>query len=147
MQVAFKKIFPIFLLFLFISDEVYGANKKYWDIVYDVSLKKDEIQRFIVRDPVREKIFYFYWTLFINDGLVVNSNYDKYPKQHVLYKKFKLDAFRVKLMRKANYKREGSYIRVEFQYFDIYDKKALFRIYVRNHKNVEMIEENNLKIK
>jgi len=149
MQITFKKSYFLVLFlsinFIFI-DNSFGAGKRYWDIIYDVELKKDEIQRFIVSDPVRKKIFYFYWTLFINDGIVINSSYDKYPKQHVLYKDYRLNAFRVNLMRKASYLQEKSFIRVEFQDFDIYENKALFRVYIRNHRNVEMIEENKLTI-
>jgi len=99
---------------------------KYWDSQFDITLKKDEVSTFQIFDTVRIKNLTFRWTLYINKGLVVLANFDKYPYQFMLYKDYNRDSFRLKLQKKR------SFVMIEFYNFDFQKQEAKFKVLFKN---------------
>lgn len=121
----------IFLLFL--SSLLFS---KYWDYQFDIELKKDEVSNFKIFDKVREKNFSFRWTLYINRGLILLSNYDGFPHQHILYKDYNRNSFQIPLHEKR------SALMVEFSEFNDQNRTAKFRVLFKNSR-AEKVEKEN----
>jgi len=107
----------------------------YWDIQFDTELKKDEISAYKIYDKVREKDFFFRWTLYINSGLVVLANYDKFPHQYILYKDYNRNSFLIPLANRR------SALMVEFYDFNEENQTAKFRVLFKNSQ-AEQVEQS-----
>jgi hypothetical protein len=98
---------------------------------YTLKLKKDELFKMNVYYLNRVYTFEIRWTLYINDIITVLYNYDNFPRQVELQKKFSQDAFKVPV----------AYIPENYPYFyikfdDFNGKIATCTIYLFNGKKV-----------
>ena len=127
----------LFLSFLF-AFSLQGADFRE---VYELSLKKDEQKKFLVKYGKYERLFTFRWTLYVNDGLVVLHSYDRAVGQTVLYAKNKNSAFRVMLQSKGIDTRFRPYFLVMFKEFDYVTNSAKFDIMLWDEKMSVDIQE------
>ncbi|WP_457744557.1 hypothetical protein [Sulfurimonas sp.] len=127
-----KNILQI-LIALFCINSVINANN--FAYMKEISLKKDEQKKILVKYDHKEKLFKFRWTLFINDGLVILRAYDKIVAQNILYLNGKNQSFRLELStRGANYY-EVPYILVKFKKFNSTKNEAVFNIFLYDKEN------------
>jgi len=127
-----KNILQILIALFCINSAINANNFAY---MKEISLKKDEQKKILVKYDDRERLFKFRWTLFINDGLVVHRAYDKIVSQNILYLNGKNQSFKVELStRGANYY-EVPYVLVKFKEFDSGKNEAIFNIFLYDKEN------------
>ena len=96
----------------------------------EVSLKKDEQIKIIVKYDSVEKLLKFRWTLYINGGLVLLKSYDKIVSQNILYLRHKNRSFRVELKPRGADYYNVPYLLVKFKKFDYELNRAFFELYL-----------------
>jgi len=131
----------IVLIFLFVA----FAQGAEWSYTQDLNLSKDQVQTIVVKDQQVVRVLRFRWTLFAGDGLVMHLNYNESASQFILYKHYKKDTYRVRLLpKKSAYKRE-SYLYLIFNKFDYKTSKAHFDILVDDPEKRALIEVKPLQ--
>ncbi len=141
----------VFLSLLFTALALQAAVK--WKYMYQFHLKKDETAKVKIsfRDKkifLRDGLFTFRWTLYKNGALITHSSYQKVKAQHVLYKKYKLDTFLLKLVPTPANVMKDLYMLVVFDSFDKKKKEATIDIYIKDDDTkilAEFIEPNKKK--
>ena len=124
----------ILLVLLFVSSAIFANNYVY---TKEISLKKDEQKKILVKYDSKEKLFKFSWTLYINGGLVMHRSYDKIVAQNILYLNGKNQSFKLELVtRGANYY-EPPYVLVKFKEFNAQKNEAVFQLFLHD-KNSEI---------
>ncbi len=124
----------ILLVLLFFSSAIFANNYVY---TKEISLKKDEQKKILVKYDSKEKLFKFSWTLYINGGLVMHRSYDKIVAQNILYLNGKNQSFKLELVtRGANYY-EPPYVLVKFKEFNAQKNEAVFQLFLHD-KNSEI---------
>ncbi len=78
-----------------------GADEK-WDHYAAFALEKDRWQIIDIHEGDRLHTLKFRWTLFKNGALVMHVEYDKHRYQPLLYKKFRLDSFKIDIFTKRD---------------------------------------------
>lgn len=110
-----SRFLPLFLL----ATQLFAFQFKY-EYKHTFVLKKDEVATInIVKKEGKDKqSIYFRWTLFANDRLVLLLNYDSFPRQYILQKRYKRD--RVRIYLRDDYKNiyDRSYLVLKFREFD-----------------------------
>ena len=96
----------------------------------EIKLKKDQIQKIIVKYDDREKVFFFRWTLYKNNGLVLFRSYDKIVSQNILYLRKTSRSFRVVLKPKGLNYYNKPYLLVMFRDFDDETREAKFELFL-----------------
>ena len=108
-----SRFLPLFLL----ATQLFAFKYEY---KHTFILKKDEVATInIVKKEGKDKqSIYFRWTLFANDRLVLLLNYDSFPRQYILQKRYKRD--RVRIYLRDDYKNiyDRSYLVLKFREFD-----------------------------
>jgi len=95
-----------------------------------LKLKKDQEQKIIVRYEGREKVFFFRWTLYKNNGLVVFRSYNKIVAQNILYLRRTSRSFRVVLKPRGINFYDKPYLLVMFKDFDFETREAKFELFL-----------------
>ena len=91
-------------LILLFCLSLFGRDTVNWDYTHTFELKKDEIATISIvkkeydSQSKLEGKFKFRWTLYQNKLLVVLSNYEGHPTQHVLEKLYKRDSLSFNLL-------------------------------------------------
>ncbi|MDF1876984.1 hypothetical protein JHD47_04045 [Sulfurimonas sp. SAG-AH-194-L11] len=109
--------------------------------MYEISSKKDESTKFLVRYSNYEREFKFRWTLYVNEGLVLFHSYDTKLAQTILYLNTKNQSFKVSLKQKDSALYEAPYLLVKFKEFDFKENRAKFEIYLSDKKSQIKIEK------
>ncbi|MBE0513817.1 MAG: hypothetical protein IBX42_02495 [Sulfurimonas sp.] len=107
----------------------------------EMSLKKDEQKKILVKYDNREKVFKFRWTLYKNGGLVVFRSYDKVVAQNVLYSRHKNQSFRVELKPRGTDFYKVPYMLVKFKEFDQKSQEAKFEIFLSDDRGQIVLED------
>ncbi|ADN08952.1 hypothetical protein [Sulfurimonas autotrophica] len=108
--------------------------------VKEISLKKDEQKKILVKYDNKTRLFKFRWTLYINDGLVILRSYDKTVAQNILYLNHKNQSFRVELKTRGADFYNVPYILVKFKEFDAKKNIARFELYLSDDKDQISLE-------
>lgn len=106
-----------------------------------ISLKKDEQKKILVKYGDKEKLFKFRWTLYKNEGLVIFRSYDMSVAQNVLYLRNKNQSFRVELKPRGADFYNTPYILVKFKEFDEKSDTAAFEIFLSDKKDQIYLKE------
>jgi len=122
-----KIILQVFLFLSFSYSSIFGT-----DLISsrEIKLKKDQIQKIIVKYDDREKVFFFRWTLYKNNGLVLFRSYDKIVSQNILYLRKTSRSFRVVLKPKGLNYYNKPYLLVMFRDFDDETREAKFELFL-----------------
>jgi len=105
-----------------------------------LELKKDQMQKIIVKYDGREKIFKLRWTLYKNNGLVIFRSYDKIVAQNILYLRKTSRSFRVVLKPRGINFYDKPYLLVMFKDFDFETKKAKFELFLSDDTKQIVLE-------
>ena len=120
------KLFLQIFLFLTLSINVVFADE--FRSVEDISLKKDEVKKILVKYGSVSKLFKFKWTLYKNDGLIIHRSYDRVVAQNILYLNYTNQSFRVVLKPKGTDIYKTPYLLVQFKKFDFEKNEAVFKL-------------------
>jgi hypothetical protein len=113
--------------------------------VKQISLKKDELIKILVKYGQTEKLFKFRWTLYVNNGLVIHRSYDRIVGQNILNLNHKNQSFRVELKSRGSDNYNVPYILVKFKEFKYDTKEAVFDILLSDEKlQIELKYLNNV---
>ena len=90
----------------------------YFREIKEISLKKDEQTKILVKYDNREKILKLRWTLYKNGGLVVFRSYDTVVAQNILYLRHENQSVRVELKPSSPGFYTKPYLLVRFKEFN-----------------------------
>ncbi|MCH9814573.1 MAG: hypothetical protein K0U47_11605 [Epsilonproteobacteria bacterium] len=108
---------------------LYAVSTPSWDYTHTYQLKKDAVATVeITKKDYTSQVdpdgkLYFRWTLYHNKLLVLLVNYEGYPTQHVLQKKYKRDLVRINLL--GDYSREGERVFLLLKFTDFEKTKNI----------------------
>jgi len=133
-----RTLLRAFTLLLFSFSFIFANN---FTEVREISLKKDEQKKILVKYDNKDKLFTFRWTLYKNGGLVVFRAYDKIVAQNVLYLREKNRSFKFELKTKGADSFKVPYMLVKFKEFNQKTKEAKFEIFLSDDKKQIMLED------
>jgi len=133
-----RTLLQFFFLTLFLSPSVFADEFRE---ILQISLKKDEQKKILVKYDSYERLFKFRWTLYTNDGLVVFRSYDRVVGQNILYLAKRSSSFRVELKTRGADYYQVPYILLKFKEFDFETKEAKFELLLSNKKMQVELEE------
>ncbi len=122
-----KSIIKVFIILFICISNIYANDFR--DIV-EISLKKDEQKKILVKYGKIEKLFKFSWTLYKNGGLVVFRSYDKIVAQNVLYLRHSNRSFRLELKSRGADFYNVPYMLVKFKEFKFETNEAVFELFL-----------------
>ncbi len=135
-----KSIIKVFFIFFICISNIYANDFR--DIV-EISLKKDEQKKILVRYGKIEKLFKFSWTLYKNGGLVIFKSYDKVVSQNILYLRYPNRSFRLELKSRGADFYNVPYLLVKFKEFNYETREAVFKLFLSDKQ--EQISLKHLK--
>ena len=103
----------------------------------NVSLKKDEQKKILVKYESYKKLFKFRWTLYTNETLILFKSYGKKESQHVMKLNHQNQSFRINLKPKGAGNFDIPVLLVKFKEFDFEKNLALFELSLSD-KNYEI---------
>lgn len=137
-----KNILKIFIL-LFFSFSAINANEIIK--IKEISLKKDQVEKIVVKYGTIEKLLKFRWTLYANHGLVVLCSYDKIVSQKLLYLRYKHQSFLVDLKLRAIRNTKAPYLLVKFKEFNHEKNEAIFELFMSDEQKEILLKYLNDK--
>jgi len=133
-----KIIFKLFIFVVFFLNSVAASDYRE---VKEITLKKDEQKKILVKDASGEKLFAFRWTLYKNGGLVIHRFYNKEVAQNILYQRYKNKSFKLELKPRGADFYNVPYILVQFEDFDYEKKEAKFKLILFDEKmQIELVD-------
>jgi len=111
------------------------AQSGYWDYEHSYTLQKDQVARISIKKdypPTKkdEGILKFRWTLFKADKLVLLTNYEGFPVQHLLEKRYRRDTIKVVLLGDNPTISKEAFAIIKFK--DFKNNKASFDVMIRD---------------
>lgn len=125
------------LTFVFVVSLLQAAE---WSYSKEVRLSKDQIQTVLVTEEGSLRMLKFRWTLFAGDGLVMHLNYNDRASQFILYKHYKKNMYKVRLLPKVSAYKRVPYLYLIFKKFDHKTSKAHFDIIIDDPEKRALIE-------
>ncbi len=120
------KFFLLFCIFLHVSFADLWRDSK------SISLKKDKVEKILVKSNGSRRLLEFRWTLYANDNLVVLRSFDDIVYQNTLKLNHKNQSFRIELLAHNAYKVQVPFILVKFIEFDYKKNEAKFDIFLQD---------------
>ena len=136
-----KKIIVLFILVIVV---LHAGEENY---TREIRLEKDQIQTVLVSEGAVLRVLKFRWTLFAGGGLVMHLNFNDRASQFILYKHYKKDTFRVRLLTKTSAYKRPSFLYLVFKKFDYKSKKAHFDVVIDDPEHRAIVEVKSLKEK
>ena len=130
------------VLFLFFVALAQSAELNF---TKEINLGKDEIQTVLIKEQQMLRVLTFRWTLFAGDGLVMHLDYNDRASQFILFKHYKKDTYRLKMLPKKSAYKRFAYLYLVFKKFDHKTSKAHFEILVDDPEKRALIEVKPLK--
>lgn len=119
--------FLIILALLFIS-----SDAEDWKLDRIVKLKKDKIEKILVKSKGYEKLLTFRWTLYHNKWLVFFVSLDGFIQQHLLSLNSNNQSIRLNLLTKGRTRLLPPMMLIKFKKFDFIKKRAHFELLMRD---------------
>lgn len=126
-----KSFWRVFTLSLFSFSFIFANS---FTEIREISLKKDEQKKILVKYADKEKLLKFRWTLYVNGGLVIFRSYDRIVAQNVLYLREKNQSFKVELKPMGEDSYNVPYVLVRFKEFDSEKGEAIFELLLSDKK-------------
>lgn len=121
----------VFTLLLFSFSFIYANDLRE---ISEISLKKDEQKKILVKYDNKKKLFKFSWTLYKNGGLVIFRSYDEIVAQNILYLRHQNQSFRVELKPRGSDFYNVPYLLVKFKKFNEKSGQAEFVLLLSDDK-------------
>lgn len=110
-----------------------------------MALKKDQNAVYSVQMGEKQKWLLFRWTLLTNEGLVVLANYDGFPRQYVLERKYRQESFSIPLTDSGYGGMNVPSLLISWNDFDTAAKRATFGVLLSDDKSSVIIERQKPK--
>ena len=136
-----RKVIVLLILFVSCLQAVEEGYTK------EISLGKDQYQTILVSEEAVLRVLKFRWTLYAGDGLVMHLNFNDLASQFILYRHYKKDTFRVRLLPKLSAYKRPSFLYLTFKKFDHKTNKAYFDIVIDDPEKRALVEVKPLKEK
>jgi len=127
-----------FLLFVFLAASLYAQAFRE---VRNISLKKDEQKKILVKYATNERLFKMRWTLYTDGALVVFRSYDRIVGQNILSLRDKNSSFRLYLKPQGEEQITRTYLLVRFKKFDFEKNEAVFELLLSDKKRQIELKE------
>lgn len=127
-----------FLLFTFFTEYSFADTFRE---VRNVSLKKDEQKKILVKYGTFKKIFHMRWTLYTDGALVIFRSFDRNVGQNILSLRDKNNSFRVYLSASGMDYINKTYLLVRFKEFNFEKNEAAFELLLSDKKMQVELEE------
>ena len=138
-----KQFLQVFLFLTLLSGCILANDFR---DIREISLKKDEQKKILVKYTSNERLFKFRWTLYKNGGLVIHRSYDGIVSQNILYLRTKNQSFRLELKPRGADFYTVPYVLVKFKEFDYEKKEAKFELFLSDDKmQIELEDLKNVK--
>lgn len=134
-----KKSILLFLLFAALLQ----AGE--WSYTKEIRLKKDQLQTILVKEEAELRVLKFRWTLYAGEGLVMHLNFNELASQFILYKHYKKDAYKLRLLPKRSAYKRAPFLYLIFKKFDYKTNEAYFDILIDDPEKRALIEVKPLK--
>lgn len=135
------KTFVVWALILLSS-----AQAAEWSYMKEIRLKKDQLQTVLVKEePETTRVLKFRWTLYAGDGLVMHLNFNDLASQFILYRNYKQDMYKLRLLPKRSVYEAVPLLYLVFKKFDHKTKEAYFDILIEDAEKRALIEVKPLK--
>ena len=132
----------LIVLIIFALSLLEAAEQNY---TQEIRLEKDQYQTVLVSEGAVLRVLKFRWTLYAGGGLVMHLNFNDRQSQFILYKHYKKDTFRVRLLSKTSAYKRPSFLYLVFKKFDYKSKKAHFDIMIDDPELRAIVEVKPLK--
>jgi hypothetical protein len=112
-----------------------------WDYSHEFVLKKDQLAlvEVLKREDSSKRVLAMRWTLFQNERLVLLVNYDGFPTQYIVQKKYKRNSIKIALRDDYHDSFKQAIMIVTFKAFDDAKKTALLKVSVSDpNKQIEI---------
>ena len=129
---------PFCLLFIFL---VQSSPADTFREVKNISLKKDEQKKILVKYGTYKRLFKMRWTLYTDGSLVVFRSYDRQVGQNILSLRDRHSSFRLYLQAKGTDIINKTYLLVRFKEFDFEKNEAAFELLLSDKKMQIELEE------
>ena len=126
-----KFFLQVFIFLLFSFSFIYANDLRE---ISEISLKKDEQKKILVKYNNKKKLFKFRWTLYKNGGLVIFRSYDEIVAQNILYLRHQNQSFRVELKPRGSDFYNVPYLLVKFKKFNEKSGQAEFVLLLSDDK-------------
>jgi len=126
-----KFFLQVFIFLLFSFSFIYANDLRE---ISEISLKKDEQKKILVKYNNKKKLFKFRWTLYKNGGLVIFRSYDEIVAQNILYLRHQNQSFRVELKPRGSDFYNVPYLLVKFKKFNEKTGQAEFVLFLSDDK-------------
>ena len=133
------QVFVRFLMVTVLLFSTLGATE--FADMYEISVKKDESTKFLVKYNNYIREFTFRWTLYVNDGLVMFHSYDAKLAQNIPYLNTTNQSFKVFLKPKSSASYEAPYLLVKFKEFDFEKNRVKFEVFLSDKKALIKLEK------
>jgi len=130
-------LYSIVFYFLFFGTLVFADFRE----LREVSLKKDEPKKLLIKYDSYERLFTFRWTLFVNESLVLLHSYDRVVGQNILYSDGGVKTIRQELKTRGIDKFNMPYILVMFKDYNYEKREAIFEVLLSDKNMLIEIEE------
>ena len=126
------------LLFSFVLQSSFADNFRE---VKNITLKKDEQKKILVKYGAYERLFAMRWTLYTDGSLVVFHSYDRSVAQTMLSLKDRNNSFRLHLKSRGEEYINKTYLLVRFKEFNFEKNEAAFELLLFDKKMQIELEE------
>ncbi len=126
--------------FLILCVALHVSFAQEWKTTKSISLKKDTLERLLVKSDASQRLLEFRWTLYANDNLIVLRNFDDIVTQHVLKLNHINQSFRIELLSPTAYKIKVPYILIKFTDFDYKKNESQFEIFLQDTEEEIQLE-------
>ncbi|MEY4505077.1 MAG: hypothetical protein RL154_1374, partial [Pseudomonadota bacterium] len=115
-------------------------NMQLWSKYDVITLKRNQIAKYhLIIDGV-SKFLTFRWTLYVNEGLVMLYEYEKFTFQNILYISNQLQGYRLNLKNRAENAFDYPFALIVFAEFDDKKQEAMFEFFLKDEKRTILLE-------
>ena len=126
--------------FLILCIALHVSFAEGWKTRKSISLKKDILERLLIKSEGSQRLLEFRWTLYANDNLIILRNFDDIVTQHVLKLNHINQSFRIELLSPTAYKIKVPYILIKFTDFDYEKNESQFDIFLQDEEEEIQLE-------
>jgi len=122
----------VLLRILLVALLVVGSASAAFRQSSEIRLKKDAIEKILVKRDGSQHLLQFRWTLYQNGGLVLLRAYDGFNAQNVLRLNHKNQSVRVEIDMRGSDPKAFTYIVIKFKAFEASRQEAVFDLLLRD---------------
>jgi hypothetical protein len=136
-------------IFLILYTNIFAVYQNYFLFDETITLKKDQYYSKIISRQLIQKDLHIKWTLYVNEIITMQVNYNKINHQFNLRKSYDEQTFRFPIFKKIRDDIENPYLIIKFleykKYNDKTKDKAIFELLIRDPSLTIKIQRKDKK--